>query len=125
MCVCVLNVGVYVHKRSCRRTPCPRERATACPTGRRRRRTQNAHANTLTPTHTHTRRRRPQANYGLKDAAAVAKVKAVYDDLGMRGRFEQYEADSHSRLTRLIEEQGMLPRGVFTNLLAKIYKRQK
>ena len=30
-----------------------------------------------------------------------------------------------ARLTRLIEEQGMLPRGVFTNLLAKIYKRQK
>lgn len=66
-----------------------------------------------------------QANYGVKDPAAVARVKAVYADLGLKARFEQYEAESHARLSGLIEEQTLLPKGVFTNLLAKIYKRQK
>lgn len=67
----------------------------------------------------------PQANYGQKDPAAVARVKAVYADLNMKQRFEDYEAESYSRLSKLIEEQTLLPAGVFTNLLAKIYKRQK
>ncbi|GBF93349.1 farnesyl diphosphate synthase [Raphidocelis subcapitata] len=66
-----------------------------------------------------------KANYGLKDPAAVARVKAVYGELGMAARFEEYEAASYSRLSKLIEEQDLLPAGVFTNLLAKIYKRKK
>jgi hypothetical protein len=37
-----------------------------------------------------------QANYGQKDAAAVAKVKEVYSQLGMAGRFEAYEVESYS-----------------------------
>ncbi len=66
-----------------------------------------------------------QANYGLKDPAAVARVKAVYAELGMAKRFEDYEAESYARLSGLIKEQKLLPEGVFTNLLGKIYKRQK
>jgi farnesyl diphosphate synthase len=55
----------------------------------------------------------------------VARVKAVYGELGMKARFEDYEAASYARLSKLIEEQTLLPAGVFTNLLAKIYKRKK
>lgn len=55
----------------------------------------------------------------------MARVKAVYGELGMKGRFEEYEAESYARLSKLIQEQQLLPQGVFTNLLAKIYKRQK
>ena len=43
----------------------------------------------------------------------------------MKKRFEDYEAESYARLSKLISEQTLLPQGVFTNLLAKIYKRQK
>ncbi|KAI8467621.1 MAG: farnesyl diphosphate synthase [Monoraphidium minutum] len=66
-----------------------------------------------------------KANYGQKDPAAVARVKAVYEALGMKGRFEAYEAASYARLSGLISEQKLLPEGVFTNLLKKIYKRSK
>lgn len=66
-----------------------------------------------------------QSNYGQKDPAAVARVKAVYEELGMKGRFEAYEAESYERLSALISEQKLLPEGVFTNLLQKIYKRSK
>jgi farnesyl diphosphate synthase len=55
----------------------------------------------------------------------VARVKAVYEELGMKGRFEAYEAESYERLSALISEQKLLPEGVFTNLLQKIYKRSK
>jgi farnesyl diphosphate synthase len=66
-----------------------------------------------------------QANYGQKDPAAVAKVKEVYGQLGMAGRFEAYEAESYSKLSSTIEEQSLLPKQVFTSLLKKIYKRSK
>ena len=55
----------------------------------------------------------------------MAKVKAVYEELGMKKRFEDYEAESYERLSSLISEQKLLPEGVFTNLLKKIYKRSK
>lgn len=55
----------------------------------------------------------------------MAKVKAVYGDLGLAAKFEAYEAASHARLSATIEEQQLLPKQVFTSLLAKIYKRQK
>jgi farnesyl diphosphate synthase len=66
-----------------------------------------------------------QANYGQKDPAAVARVKEVYMQLGMAAKFEAYEADSYSKLSSTIEEQGLLPKQVFTSLLKKIYKRSK
>ncbi|KAF6256016.1 isoprenoid synthase domain-containing protein [Scenedesmus sp. NREL 46B-D3] len=66
-----------------------------------------------------------KANYGQKDPAAVAKVKEVYAQLGLAGKFEAYEAESHAQLTATIEEQSLLPKQVFISLLAKIYKRQK
>lgn len=66
-----------------------------------------------------------KANYGQKDPAAVAKVKEVYRQLDLAGKFEAYEAESHAQLTRTIEEQSLLPKQVFTSLLKKIYKRQK
>lgn len=66
-----------------------------------------------------------QANYGRKDPSAVAAVKAVYSQLGLPAKFEAYEAQSHAQLSATIEEQSLLPKAVFTSLLAKIYKRQK
>lgn len=67
----------------------------------------------------------PQANYGQKDPAAVAKVKEVYAQLDIPAKFEAYEAQSYSKLSSTIDEQGLLPKQVFTSLLKKIYKRSK
>ncbi|KAF8064640.1 FPS1 [Scenedesmus sp. PABB004] len=51
-----------------------------------------------------------KANYGKKDAAAVAAVKAVYGELGIAAKFEAYEAASHAKLLATIEEQSLLPK---------------
>jgi farnesyl diphosphate synthase len=63
--------------------------------------------------------------YGKSDEAAVAEVKAVYRELNLEGLFKSYEQESYDRLVGLIQEQTMLPQGVFLPLLQKIFKRQK
>ncbi|KAM5545641.1 hypothetical protein V8D89_000679 [Ganoderma adspersum] len=75
-------------------------------------------------------------NYGVKDRAAEARVKALYEELGIRERYAAYEEGAYERITGLIEtipEEGMdvgarevkLRREVFKAFLDKIYKRQK
>lgn len=72
------------------------------------------------------------ANYGRKDAQAEARVKALYEELGLRERFAKYEEEAYQRITGLIKtiperakgEEG-LKREVFTSFLNKIYKRTK
>eukprot|EP00877_Chromochloris_zofingiensis_P000555 jgi/Chrzof1/104/Cz01g03190.t1 len=66
-----------------------------------------------------------KANYGRHDPACVAKVKEVYKQLDLEGKFHDYEASSYESLSATIEEQTLLPKAVFTSLLAKIYKRKK
>ena len=55
----------------------------------------------------------------------MAAVKALYRDMGLEQLFFDYEQASHERLTATIDEQTLLPKQVFTALLAKIYKRKK
>lgn len=66
-----------------------------------------------------------EANYGKDDEAAVQAVKEVYRQLELEALFKQYEQESHEGLLKTIEGQDLLPQGVFTMLLNKIYKRQK
>ncbi|KZW02899.1 farnesyl-diphosphate synthase [Exidia glandulosa HHB12029] len=72
------------------------------------------------------------ANYGRKDAEAEQRVKAVYEKLGVKARYEQYEEDSYKRICTLIEQipaepasTGELKREVFYSFLHKIYRRSK
>lgn len=65
-----------------------------------------------------------QENYGQKDAKCEAAVKAVFLELELPARFEQYEADSYKRINALIEsipEQGEegLKREVFRSFLGE------
>ncbi|KAL1937289.1 hypothetical protein VTO73DRAFT_13853 [Trametes versicolor] len=74
-------------------------------------------------------------NYGRKDAAAEARVKALYEELGIRARFAAYEEAAYKRIVNLIETipekpqakagEVVLRREVFKVFLDKIYKRQK
>jgi farnesyl diphosphate synthase len=55
----------------------------------------------------------------------VAAVKALYKELEIERRFQEYEQRSYEQLSATIEEQTLLPKEVFTSLLKKIYKRSK
>lgn len=67
-----------------------------------------------------------QENYGRKEPEKVAKVKQLYETLGMRAAFQEYEESSYRRLQDLIAKHAnQLPREIFLGLAHKIYKRQK
>jgi farnesyl diphosphate synthase len=62
--------------------------------------------------------------YGRDNAEAVAIVKAIYRDVNLEAKFRAYEEESFAKITSMIEvADARIPRAVFTNLLAKIYKR--
>ncbi|KAI0631905.1 farnesyl-diphosphate synthase [Trametes polyzona] len=74
-------------------------------------------------------------NYGRKDPQAEARVKALYEELGIRDRYAEYEENAYKRILALIEKipekpqpkagEVVLRREVFKVFLDKIYKRQK
>jgi farnesyl diphosphate synthase len=74
-------------------------------------------------------------NYGQKDAEKEARVKAVYEQLGLREKYAKYEEAAYTRITALIATIPEVPEGttnnpaikreVFTSFLEKIYRRTK
>jgi farnesyl diphosphate synthase len=66
-------------------------------------------------------------NYGRKDAVCEGKVKEVFEELGLRKRYQAYEDEAYARILGLIEGveevDGGLKKAVFTTFLNKIYKR--
>ncbi|NXL89612.1 FPPS synthase, partial [Alectura lathami] len=67
-----------------------------------------------------------EENYGRKEPEKVAKVKELYETLGMKAAFQEYEENSYQRLQELIKKHAkQLPEEVFLGLARKIYKRQK
>ncbi|KAJ6516421.1 farnesyl-diphosphate synthase [Mycena sanguinolenta] len=70
-------------------------------------------------------------NYGRKDATAEARVKEVFEAVGVRERYAKYEAEVYGRLNDLITaipegaQPSTLKREIFTSFLEKIYKRTK
>ncbi|THH07126.1 hypothetical protein EW146_g9412 [Bondarzewia mesenterica] len=74
------------------------------------------------------------ANYGRKDVDCERRVKAVFEEVGIRARYETYEADAYRRISEMIDQvledagvegEVVLKRDVFRKFLEKIYKRQK
>ncbi|KAJ6588864.1 isoprenoid synthase domain-containing protein [Mycena capillaripes] len=71
-----------------------------------------------------------EASYGKRDAAMEARVKAVFEDVGLRARYRLYEERVYADIVGLIEDipddEGVtLKRRVFADFLDKIYKRRK
>ncbi|GCB85393.1 hypothetical protein scyTo_0026041, partial [Scyliorhinus torazame] len=65
-------------------------------------------------------------NYGRDDPEKTAKVKALYEELDVRGIYTRYEKQSYQRLLTLINQHcTKLPREVFLAFAQKIYKRDK
>jgi farnesyl diphosphate synthase len=69
-----------------------------------------------------------EENYGRKDSQKEAKVKALYEELGLKGIYEKYEeekvAEIKQQISQVDESKGM-KKEVYESFLAKIYKRQK
>jgi farnesyl diphosphate synthase len=64
-------------------------------------------------------------NYGRKDDANVAAVKALYRELDLEKVFEQYEEDSVKQINALIDNVKDVTPTIYKDLLAKVYKRKK
>lgn len=56
----------------------------------------------------------------------MARVKALYEELGLQAVFAQHEEDSYRRICALIGDLAPpLPPAIFLQLAHKIYKRRK
>ncbi|XP_043540767.1 farnesyl pyrophosphate synthase-like, partial [Chiloscyllium plagiosum] len=67
-----------------------------------------------------------EVNYGQSDPGKTARVKALYNELNLRGAYTQYEEQSYQRLRELITQHSItLPQDVFLQFAQKIYKREK
>ena len=53
-----------------------------------------------------------QANYGKKDKACVAAIKAIYVDLELEAKFKAYEAATYKNLCAAIDAQQVRVGGV-------------
>jgi farnesyl diphosphate synthase len=69
-----------------------------------------------------------EENYGQKDDEKEKVIKKLYDDMGLKKRFEDYEERTaeglKAKISEIDESSGM-KRSVFEAFLAKIYKRSK
>ncbi|UYV63059.1 FDPS [Cordylochernes scorpioides] len=63
--------------------------------------------------------------YGINNPDAVNKIKDVYKELDLPKHFLRYEEDTYSEITKLIQENTLLPSEIYNFYLRKIYKRQK
>jgi farnesyl diphosphate synthase len=77
-------------------------------------------------------------NYGQKNPVKEARVKAVYEEVGVLAKYKAYEEGAYQRIMGMIEqipafevkptnanEPAVLQRQVFKAFLDKIYKRTK
>ncbi|KAK4953863.1 Farnesyl pyrophosphate synthetase [Elasticomyces elasticus] len=69
-----------------------------------------------------------EQNYGKKDKECEARVKVVFEELGLEKVYLEYEettvAEIKKKIANLDESEG-LKKGVFEEFLRKIYKRSK
>ncbi|KAG9255430.1 farnesyl pyrophosphate synthetase [Emericellopsis atlantica] len=69
-----------------------------------------------------------EQNYGQKDDAKEATIKTLYDDMGLKKRFEDFEEKRAGELRAMIDqidESTGLKKDIFEVFLSKIYKRSK
>jgi farnesyl diphosphate synthase len=68
-------------------------------------------------------------NYGKKNAECEARVKAVFNEVGVPQAYAEYEetvvAKLREQIDAIVEVEGGLKKEVFNSFLGKIYKRSK
>eukprot|EP00002_Diphylleia_rotans_P033981 TRINITY_DN7275_c0_g3_i1.p1 TRINITY_DN7275_c0_g3~~TRINITY_DN7275_c0_g3_i1.p1 ORF type:complete len:367 (+),score=93.91 TRINITY_DN7275_c0_g3_i1:1306-2406(+) len=66
-----------------------------------------------------------KTHYGTNNHESVEVIKKLYAELNIKKIFEDYEDACYVEINRMIDEQQVLPKAIFVDLLAKIFKRQK
>ena len=65
-------------------------------------------------------------HYGKTNEESISKVKQLFNELELEKEFKSYEEKSRERIIDLIEvNSNGLPKGLFIELVKKIYKREK
>jgi farnesyl diphosphate synthase len=64
-------------------------------------------------------------HYGQDDEAGVAKVKALYAKLELEAEYKSYEEEAYKSINGSIAKIKGVPTEIFSDVLAKIYKRDK
>ena len=59
------------------------------------------------------------------DAECEKRIKKLYVELELEKLYLEYEEKSYKELTEIMEGQSVLPKELFSSMLAKIYKRTK
>jgi len=70
-------------------------------------------------------KRELSANYAKKDPKCEAKVKEIFAKLGIEGKFKAHEEAAHAELVKKIGNIKGMPSTIFSQLLARIHKRDK
>lgn len=69
-----------------------------------------------------------ETSYGRSDAESVARVRALYERLELRARFDEYEKEAEAQIRSMIEEScggDELPASIFYVFWSKIARRRK
>ena len=66
-----------------------------------------------------------ESNYAKKDPKCEAKVKEVYKKLDIEAKFKAYEEEAYAEIVAKIANIRGMPTTIFSQLLARIYKRDK
>lgn len=64
-------------------------------------------------------------NYGQHDVGKVEAIKRLFEEMGLKSVFAEYEERSYSAIQSLLAGVTEMPKEVFEFLLKKIYKRSK
>jgi farnesyl diphosphate synthase len=64
-------------------------------------------------------------HYGRNDAASIAVVKQLYNELGLAAAYHKYEDETYEQISQQIAQVTEMPTAVFTMLVNKIFKRNK
>ncbi len=70
-------------------------------------------------------RRTLESNYAKKDPKCEAKVKEVFKKLDLEAKFKAYEEQAHAEILKKIGNIKGMPTTIFSQLLGRIYKRDK
>ncbi|XP_055691180.1 farnesyl pyrophosphate synthase-like [Lutzomyia longipalpis] len=62
--------------------------------------------------------------YGKKDEESVARIKQLYEDVGLREAYRNYENTAYKSIKRAIQETNGIPKKMCEGLMDKIYKRK-
>eukprot|EP00002_Diphylleia_rotans_P034823 TRINITY_DN7512_c0_g1_i3.p1 TRINITY_DN7512_c0_g1~~TRINITY_DN7512_c0_g1_i3.p1 ORF type:complete len:297 (+),score=61.67 TRINITY_DN7512_c0_g1_i3:391-1281(+) len=66
-----------------------------------------------------------KSHYGKNNPESTRVIKGIYEKLKIQQIFQDYEEAYHKDINKMIASQDILPKAIFSDLMAKIFKRTK